>query len=152
MQDKKQIGQKIWDLFLKNYSYSQIAKELRITKSVVSNIINYTLPPRDWCDKNLQNLKKQHKKEIELLKKKYEKKEKEIVDNLILVSSILIFAYSTFITITLFVLRLLNIITFHITANNIFIVLAKLAVISISLGSIIFFVNKKLLKKLKNEI
>ena len=152
MDEKKEIGRKIWDLFSKGYSYGQIAKELNISKSVVSNIINYTLPPRDWCDKNLQNLKKQHKKEIELLKKKYEKNEKEIVDNLILVSSILIFAYSTFITITLFVLRLLNIITFHITANNIFIVLVKLAVISILLGSIIFFANKKLLKKLKNEI
>ena len=152
MQDKKQIGQKIWDLFLKNYSYSKIAKELGVTKSVVSNVINYTLPSATWCNENVKELKEKHQKEIELLKKKYEKKEKEIVDNLILVSSILIFAYSIFITITLFVLRLLNLITFHITANNIFIVLVKLTVISILLGSIIFFANKKLLKKLKNEI
>ena len=69
MQDKKQIGQKIWDLFLKNYSYSKIAKELGVTKSVVSNVINYTLPSATWCNENVKELKEKHQKEIELLKK-----------------------------------------------------------------------------------
>ena len=42
MDEKKEIGKKIWELFSENYSYSQIAKELGISKSVVSNIINET--------------------------------------------------------------------------------------------------------------
>ena len=47
MDEKKQISLKIWDLFLKKYSYSQIAKELGISKSVVSNVINYCQPPNE---------------------------------------------------------------------------------------------------------
>ncbi len=65
MQDKKELGKKIWDLFSKNYTYSQIAKELNISKSVVSNVINYTLPPYKWCNENIKKIKEQYTKEKE---------------------------------------------------------------------------------------
>ena len=83
MDEKKKIGQKIWELFLKNYSYGEIAKELGISKSVVSNIINYSLPSSDWCNENIKELKKEndtikekltnYKENTEILKKEKSK-------------------------------------------------------------------------------
>jgi len=58
MDNKKQTGKKIWKLFLKNYSYGEIAKELGVNKSVVSNVINYSLPGKEWCDEDIKELKK----------------------------------------------------------------------------------------------
>ena len=78
MDKKKKIGQKIWELFSENYSYSQIAKELGISKSVVSNIINYSLPPRDWCHENIKELKNKTQKEKEKLKQQLAKRIKEL--------------------------------------------------------------------------
>ncbi len=77
MDEKKKIGQKIWEFFLKNYSYSQIAKELGISKSVVSNIINYSLPSSDWCNENIKELKKENdtvKEKLTNLEKKCKEK------------------------------------------------------------------------------
>ncbi len=62
MDEKKEIGVKIWDLFLKKYSYGAIVKELGISKSVVSNVINYCLPPNN---KTIQEDIKSFKKELE---------------------------------------------------------------------------------------
>jgi len=64
MQDKKQIGKKIWELFSKDYTYNQIAKELGVSKSVVSNVINYSLPDKEWCDENIKELKEKNQKEL----------------------------------------------------------------------------------------
>ena len=75
MDEKKEIGRKIWDLFLKNYSYSKIAKELGVSKSVVSNVINYTLPSATWCNENLQNLKDELIEKNKKIKKLKEEKE-----------------------------------------------------------------------------
>jgi len=58
MQDKKQIGKKIWELFIKNYSYGKIAKELGVSKSLVSNIINYSLPATTWISENVKQITK----------------------------------------------------------------------------------------------
>jgi len=57
MENKREIGKKIWELFSKNYSYSQIAKELGISKSVVSNVINYCSPPPEQTEQNIKELK-----------------------------------------------------------------------------------------------
>ena len=83
MDEKKKIGQKIWDLFSENYSYGEIAKELGISKSVVSNVINYSLPSNTWCNENIQELKKEndtikekltnYKENTEILKKEKRK-------------------------------------------------------------------------------
>ena len=83
MDKKKKIGQKIWEFFLKNYTYREIAKELEISKSVVSNIINYSLPSSDWCNENIKELKKEndtikekltnYKENTEILKKEKRK-------------------------------------------------------------------------------
>ncbi len=62
MDEKKEIGVKIWDLFIKKYSYGAIVKELGISKSVVSNVINYCLPPNN---KTIQEDIKSFKKELE---------------------------------------------------------------------------------------
>ena len=62
MDEKKEIGLKIWNLFLKKYSYGAIAKELGISKSIVSNVINYCLPQNN---KTIQEDIKSFKKELE---------------------------------------------------------------------------------------
>jgi len=81
MQDKKQIGKKIWELFNKNYSYGEIAKELGISKSVVSNVINYSLPSEEWCNENIKELKENIKKE-KVKVKKLNKKLEELDERL----------------------------------------------------------------------
>lgn len=73
MDNKKEIGKKIWDLFLKNYTYSQIAKQLNISKSVVSNIINYSMPPSDWCNEKIEEIRKTEEELKKQLNKKNEK-------------------------------------------------------------------------------
>lgn len=78
MDEKKKIGQKIWKLFSENYSYSQIAKELEISKSVVSNVINYSLPSDAWCKKNIKGLKEEYEQEIEELENNYIEEEEEL--------------------------------------------------------------------------
>jgi len=53
LENKKEIGRNIWELFFQNKSYAEIAKELGINKSVVSNIINYSLPASNWVKDNI---------------------------------------------------------------------------------------------------
>ena len=153
MNEKKKIGQRIWELFLKNYTYRGIAKELGISKSVVSNIINYSLPSSDWCKKNIKKLKEQHEQELEDLENDCVKEKEESINNFILISNALSFIYTIFIVLTTYILTLFNVITSNITLyNNLFTTFIKLTIISIVIATIIFFINKKLLQKLKNEI
>lgn len=103
MLDKKEIGRKIWELFSKNYSYSDIAKELGISKSVVSNVINYTLPARNWIQEDLKELKQKHKEELKQLKQNcinfVEQEKNKIKKTTIKYSTILTF-YITFFFVT----------------------------------------------------
>jgi len=87
MLDKKEIGRKIWELFSKNHTYSQIAQELNISKSVVSNVINYSLPAHTWIWEDLKELKQKHEQElqeketqIKKLKKQLKEKKEEYED------------------------------------------------------------------------
>ena len=80
MRNKKEIGRKIWELFLKNYTYSQIANILKINKSVVSNVINYTLPAHTWINEDIKKLKQKHEQEVQKLKKELKEKEEEYED------------------------------------------------------------------------
>ena len=87
MNKKKKIGQRIWELFLKNYSYSQIAKILNIHKSVISNVINYSLPPGDWCNENIPKLKDElieKKRRIKNLKEEKEDLEEQMSNTIII--------------------------------------------------------------------
>ena len=153
MDKKKEIGKKIWDLFSENYSYGEIAKELGISKSVVSNVINYSLPSDAWCKKNIKGLKEQHEQELEDLENDCVKEKEESINNFILISNALSFIYTIFIVLTMYILTLFNVITSNITLyNNLFTTFIKLTIISIVIATIIFFINKKLLQKLKNEI
>jgi len=81
MDEKKQIGLKIWELFLKNYTYKEIGKELGISKSVVSNVINYCLPPNsETIQKDIKSFKKEMEEELIKCKKNCEKKiEEELI-------------------------------------------------------------------------
>jgi len=81
MQDKKQIGKKIWELFSKNYTYSQIAKELGVSKSVVSNVINYSLPAKDWIQEDIKKLKTKCEDDKQYIRKTYKNKLKECEKN-----------------------------------------------------------------------
>jgi len=74
MDEKKKIGVKIWELFLKKYSYREIAKELGVSKSVVSNVINYCLPPNsETIQKDIKSFKKELEEELIKCKKTCEK-------------------------------------------------------------------------------
>jgi len=65
MDEKREIGKKIWELFLKNYSYGEIAKRLGVSKSLVSNIINYSLPSTTWTWENVKKVKEKYEQEIQ---------------------------------------------------------------------------------------
>ena len=74
MNEKKQIGLKIWELFLKKYSYGEIAKELGISKSVVSNVINYCQPPNENnIQEDIKRLKQEQEQELIKCKETCEK-------------------------------------------------------------------------------
>jgi len=74
MNEKKQIGLKIWKLFLKKYSYGEIAKELGISKSVVSNVINYCQPPNENnIQEDIKRLKQEQEQELIKCKETCEK-------------------------------------------------------------------------------
>ena len=159
MQDKKQIGRKIWELFSKNYTYSQIAKELGISKSVVSNVINYSLPANSWCDKNIKELKEkceQDKAKLKIncqnklkkCKEKSEKQKKELAlkfsllngNILTLVSMLLIYIFNTY-----------HIIPLPTTKASLIKYLVTIFAISATLGVITFFISKFLNNKLIEE-
>jgi len=78
MDEKKQIGKKIWELFSKNYTYSDIANILKINKSVVSNVINYSLPAHTWIWEDLKELRHKHEQDLKELKQKLKEKDNEI--------------------------------------------------------------------------
>ena len=112
MLDKKEIGKKIWELFSKNYTYGQIAKELKISKSVVSNVINYTLPTHTWVDEDIKKLKQKYEQEIQKLKKELKEKEEEYKDleyekdSFIIVTLITIIIYIITTTIILYFVKI----------------------------------------------
>jgi len=81
MDKKKQIGKKIWELFIKNNSYSQIAKQVGVNKSVVSNVINYSLPAKEWIQEDVKRLKTKCKDDKEYIRKTYKNKLKECEEN-----------------------------------------------------------------------
>jgi len=111
LDSKKEIGRKIWDYFARGYSYGQIAGKLKISKSVVSNIINYTLPAKDWCNENLKKLKENYEREIQQkqqtilkTKKKCQEEQQEIIKKTILTTAVIatILLFFTSYTISIF--------------------------------------------------
>ena len=154
MDEKKKIGQKIWDLFSKNYTYSQIAKELNISKSVVSNVINYTLPSATWCNENIKELKKRYinekEKELLELKEYYNNFLKENRKNIIFNNSVIVFIILNIIFLinNNFIINFINIL--HLKNNSL-----TQDVLSISIAfliSIAFFITALLIVGTKNEI
>ena len=154
MQNKKEIGRKIWELFSENYSYSQIAKELEVSKSVVSNVINYTLPPRDWCDKNIKKLKEQYTKEKEReileLKEYYNNFLKENRKNIIFNNSVIVFIILNIIFLinNNFIINFINIL--HLKNNSL--TQDVLSMLTAFLISVIFAITALLIVGTKNEI
>ena len=71
--NKKEIGKRVWELFTEGYSYNKIAKKLKISKSVVSNVINYCSP----CSYSLSKKITQKLKELEEENKKLKELEQE---------------------------------------------------------------------------
>ena len=154
MDEKKQIGQKIWELFSKNYSYSKIAKELGVSKSVVSNVINYTLPSQSWCNENIKGLKEQYtkEKERELLElKEYcnnllKKNRKNIIFN----NSVIVFIILNIIFLinNNFIINFINIL--HLKNNSL--TQDVLSMLTAFLISVIFAITALLIVGTKNEI
>ena len=97
MDKKKEIGQRIWELFSKNYSYSDIARELGINKSVVSNVINYCTPNEMTYDKSIKQLKENCEKEKKVLEEELYYYYKNIVKKIILYASFISAALFSFV-------------------------------------------------------
>ena len=149
MDEKKEIGRKIWELFVKGYSYSRIANELRINKSVVSNIINYSLPPKDWCVENVKKMKEQEKQNIKLLKQNCVNlinSEKEKVTKRVVNYSTALFFFAISFLISLndyyfdFLRKMLNI------KSSVYLIIAVIATISV-ITTIYYFLLKNLIKE-----
>ena len=144
MQDKKQIGKKIWELFSKNYSYGEIAKELGISKSVVSNVINYSLPSEDWIQEDIKKIKEECKKNWKNEVNECKKEKKELVTGF----SVMTGAFVMFFSIIL-ILILHN---FDFLPDEKIIFLGVTFGIGIVLGLISFFISKFINNKiLENE-
>jgi len=161
MQNKKEIGKKIWKLFSKNYTYSQIAKELGVSKSVVSNVINYSLPADEWCSQNIKELKEKceqdkaklkinYQNELKKYKEKYKKEKKEMGLGFSIMNG-------SFITlISMFLIFVINTYNIHIpmftsTITSKLKYVGTISAISAILGIIIFlislFINNKIIKE-----
>jgi len=112
MDEKKEIGKKIWDLFLKNYSYREIANKLGVSKSLVSNVINYTLPTHNWIDEDIRKLKQKYEQETQKLKKELKEKEEEYkelnetFENFLIIVLITLSIYLIATSITLFFVKI----------------------------------------------
>jgi len=156
MQDKKQIGKKIWELFSKNYTYSQIAKELGVSKSVVSNIINYSLPSKDWIQEDIKKIKEEcendkqyirtiYKNELKECEKNWENEVNELVDECKKERKELVIGFSAmtgnfvmfFSIILIFILHY-----FDFLPDKKFLFLSVTFTIGIILGLISFFISK----------
>ena len=107
MDEKREIGKKIWELFIKNYSYGKIAKELGVSKSLVSNIINYSLPATTWISENVKQIKQKHEQELQEKNEQIKKLKDECKDleyesyNIFIISLITITVYVIVTAITL---------------------------------------------------
>ena len=157
MDEKKQIGVKIWELFLKKHSYKEIAKELGISKSVVSNVINYCLPPNNetiqkdiksfkeelikckkTCEKDINNYKEkiqQFKNKNDKLKEEIEELEEELENNDNELETKI-----TSIFVTFFVTFIILIISYNFLFNQNFLIkLVTLFIIFILVTAISFF-------------
>jgi len=148
MQDKKQIGKKIWELFSKNYTYSQIAKELGISKSVVSNVINYSLPSEEWIQEDIKKIKEECKKnwknEVNKLINECKEEKKELVTGFSVMTGAFVMFFSI---ILIFILH-----NFDFLPDKKFIFLGVTFGIGIVLGLISFFISKFINNKiLENE-
>jgi len=166
MDDKKEIGKKIWELFSKNYTYSQIAKKLNISKSVVSNVINYSLPAKDWIQEDIKKLKTKceddkqyirtiYKNKLKKCEKDWEDEVNELVDEceeekkeLVTEFSVMTGAFVMFFSIILiFILH-----NFDFLPDKKFIFLGVTLAIGSILGLISFFISKFINNKtLENE-
>ena len=151
MQDKREIGKKIWELFSKNYSYGEIAKELGVSKSVVSNVINYCSPPSEETEQNVKELKKTYSRIVEQIESKNKKTQEKLLTEFSLTTSILVFFSVLFIFLLTLKFNIFNIL--NLKGYKLII---TILVITILAGAISFFIakfiNKKDLEDLKNEI
>jgi predicted transcriptional regulator len=62
---KQKVGKRIWELFALGWSYNKIANNLKISKSVVSNVLNYSLPADMWYQEDIKKRFEKRIKEIE---------------------------------------------------------------------------------------
>jgi len=151
MQDKREIGKKIWELFSKNYTYSEIAKELGVSKSVVSNVINYCSPPPEQTGQNIKELKETYSKIVEQIQLKNNKIQEKLLTEFSLTTSILVFFSVLFIFLLTLKFNIFNIL--NLQGYKLII---TILVITILAGAISFFIakfiNKKDLEDLKNEV
>ena len=148
MHDKREIGKKIWELFSKNYTYGEIAKELGISKSVVSNVINYSLPSKDWAQEDIKKIKEECEKsweeEVNELEEEHKIELKEIGLGLSMVSG----ATTGMISIViLFIVYYFNI----PMPSSKFTLLATILGIGTILGLISFFITKFIFNKVLEE-
>ena len=145
MQDKREIGKKIWELFSKNYSYGEIAKELGISKSVVSNVINYCSPPSEETEQNVKELKKTYSRIVEQIQLKNNKIQQKLLTEFSLTASFLVSFF------VLFVFLLTQ--KFNILSLKSYKLIITILVITILAGTISFFIAKMLNKEdLENEV
>jgi len=145
MNDKREIGKKIWELFSKNYSYGEIAKELGVSKSVVSNVINYSLPSKDWAQKDIKKIKEECEKNCEEEVNELEEElQKEILETKI--SSIITSVFTTIIIFGITIKLFQNFNNFNMTIKM------SIAIISLIIIFIISFFSANLMKKYLYEI
>ena len=104
---KIELAERVWEEFLNRKSINKIAKELNINKSVVSNIINYTLPEfyknaQETCLDNISNLKTEYntlKTKLRKIKEEKEELEKDFNNALfvVVITAVIYFIVTGFI-------------------------------------------------------
>ena len=144
MQDKKEISKKIFELFSKNYSYSQIAKELNISKSIVSNVINYCTPPKSTYEKSIKEIKQDYEKKIKQLKEEFEEEREQIKAKMLRTATMIVFF------ITLLILNINNYINellYNKLKLNFVKSLIAMLLITLVISAIFFYITKYLIKE-----
>jgi len=141
MQDKKEISKKIFELFSKNYSYSQIAKELNISKSIVSNVINYCTPTKNTYEKSIKEIKQSYEKKIEQLEEEFEEEKEQIRAKILRTATIIVFF------ITLLILNINDYINKLLYNLNFVKSLIAMLLISLAISAIFFYVTKIFIKE-----
>ena len=145
MDDKREVGKKIWELFSKNYTYGEIAKELGVSKSVVSNVINYCSPPPEQTEQNIKKLKDTYSKIVEQIELKNKKIQEKLLTEFSLTTFALVFL---FVTLTYLFAKIFNILS--LKGYKLIVVVSTISIVE---GAISFFIAKMLNKKdLENEI